>query len=139
MRTTLFILAILLSFTNCAETDDKPILTDTITGTWRLSETFSHPPTGNGWTDAENAFDIAISSDNTFVSSQFSECNTGTFSFTSTELILTYSCNGFTAGYETPDGVFSYNYQFIDNKLELTPTNFTCFEGCKSRFTRVVE
>ena len=130
------ILSVLFLFTGCNEEKTEQ-QENSIYGTWRLVESFSHPPSGNGWSQVDNGFTLTIKSDNVFNSSQFSDCITGNISLTDNQIDLKYSCNGFTQGFENPAGVFQYTYEFIENKLELTPKNFSCFEGCKYKLIKI--
>lgn len=107
-----------------------------LVGEWQLSEVYRQPP-GNGWSEAENKFTLSILDYNNFTSNQFQDCSSGQLNVTSNIIELVYSCTGFTANYEHPEGTFRYNYLIVDNKLELSPINFTCYEGCTYRFIKL--
>ena len=130
------ILSMIFFIIGCDEEDTKK-QGNSIYGTWQLVESFSHPPSGNGWSQVDNGFTLTVKSDNSFYSSQFSNCMTGDISLTDDQIDLKYNCNGFTQGFENPAGVFQYTYEFVENKLQLTPKNFSCFEGCKYELIKI--
>lgn len=137
MYSILTVLAIALILMSCTKNEETLNQNAKILGTWQLIESFSHPPTGDGWSQIENGFILNIKADGSFNSSQFSDCSTGNATITSNQLNLIYDCSGFTANFETPAGVFKYNYELVNGKLVLTPQNFNCFEGCKYRLVKI--
>jgi hypothetical protein len=136
-----YMLVMIISFTGCSSNDvietDSEDGKETIIGTWTLIQSYSNPTTANGWSDVTDGFEITVTNSNTYISSPFTECTNGAITVYSEEIEFNYRCFNFTAGYESPNGVFKYSYSFIDGLLELRPLNFSCFEGCKSRFTIV--
>ena len=136
MKTFFIISSIFFFITGCSEKETKQ-QENSVYGSWQLVESFSHPPSGNGWSQVDNGFTLAIKLDNVFNSSQFSDCLTGNISLTDVQINLKYNCNGFTQGFENPAGVFQYTYEFVERKLELTPKNFSCFEGCKYKLIKI--
>lgn len=121
----------------CSDDDNGTNQETSIYGTWQLVEFFSHPPTGNGWEEVENGFMIELKADGDFVSNEFDECQTGIFNTSNSVISLVYDCEEFTAGYEEPEGTFSYDYRIENSTLELRPANFSCFEGCSYRLRKV--
>ena len=136
MKNMFLILSIFFIISSCSDEQTEQ-QENSIYGTWQLVESFSHPPSGSGWSQVDDGFTLIVKSDNSFNSSQFSDCITGNISLTNNQIDLNYNCNGFTQGFENPAGVFQYTYEFVDSKLELTPKNFSCFEGCKYKLIKI--
>lgn len=138
MKNMFFLLILIIFSTGCSEDESKQ-QDKLLQARWQLFETFTHPPSGNGWDEVENGHIITINTDNSFISNQFQDCNSGNVVFSENEIQLIYDCEGFTANFEAPEGTFKYSYLLIENVLELTPLNFNCFEGCKYRLTRLFQ
>ena len=144
MKNMILILVMSLLFTGCKKDEQQIAIAggqkeqeSSIYGIWKLVESFSHPPTGKGWSQVENGYLLNIQTDGTFSSSQFSDCSTGKVTVATNQIILIYDCSRFSAGFESPTGVFKYSFELVNGKLELTPQNFNCFEGCKYRLAEV--
>lgn len=128
---------ILLTITfGCTNDDSSTLKSKQLYGEWELIETFSQPPTGNGWSVSENSYVLNINEDLTFSFDQFENCFNGVVTITDNQISLIYSCNNFTMGYENPEGTFVYNYEISESFLTLEPENFVCFEGCKYKLEK---
>lgn len=137
MKNIILIFSMLLSLTSCSDDAVKAQETS-IAGTWKLIETYGSDGTGNPqWTTVDNGYTYTFSSKGSFTSTRFAECSTGTYQITSSTLTLTYDCDGFGTGIESPAGTFVENIAFDDGKIILTPTYLTCIEGCGFKFEKV--
>ncbi|GHA51709.1 hypothetical protein GCM10007103_35190 [Salinimicrobium marinum] len=108
-----------------------------ITGNWKLVEAYISSGGPQYWVDIENGEEFTFLSNGSFESNKFSECTTGDFLVESKELFLNYNCDGFTSGFETPEGAITYRFTFEDNYLILTPTSVVCVEGCSYKYKRI--
>ncbi len=104
MRATVLILVISLLFTGCREDEQQNAIAggqkeqeSSVYGIWQLVESFSHPPTGKGWSQVENGYLLNIKTDGTFSSSQFSDCSTGKATVTTNQIVLRASLKTKTA------------------------------------------
>jgi hypothetical protein len=63
-----------------------------------------------------------------------SNCVSGTFTYNQTELTLQYENNECS----TNNGTFYYDYYFVDNQIQLWPSNenVLCDEGCYTVFDK---
>lgn len=111
-------------------------LQPSICGKWEVVEAFSSPPTGDGWSLVSDGFQMELKNDRSFKSSQFEQCKQGTYQVSEEKITLKFDCQGFAAGYEDPEGVFSYSFQLKNDTLVLNPENFFCYEGCKLKLVR---
>jgi len=134
----MIILLACLSLTACSEDENKVEQEPSIYGVWQLTEVYSGPPSGQGWSKVENGYTIEISRNLSFDSGFLSDCKTGTVQINSSEITLKYDCSEITLGVGDPDGTLSYSYSLGTN-LELIPLFVTCFEGCAYRFEKIAE
>ena len=140
MKRMIFLFVLILSFLACSNNDDENNENQSIIGTWELVEKYGSSAGGDfQWMPVEDGYYYTFSKNGNFSSNRFSECQTGNYSLTDTQLILDYSCEGFTTGIETPEGTFVENYRLKDNLLFLSPTYLNCDEGCEYKFEKVNE
>ncbi|RKS42494.1 hypothetical protein BC962_3283 [Gillisia mitskevichiae] len=137
-----FVLASVLIMSSCSnnydtlETEDLSAENDPIIGKWKLVEAYISSGGPQYWVNIENGEEFTFTSNGLFSSNRFSECTNGDFSIESNELILNYSCNEFTTGFENPEGAITYKITFESNYILLTPTSVICFEGCSYKYVR---
>lgn len=136
----LFFLWVLFSFFACSSDKSENNQKTSITGKWQLIEEYgSIAGEEPQWVSVENSYFYTFTKDDNFTSNRFSECQTGNFSLTNTQLILDFGCAGFTAGIETPEGTFIENYSLENGFLYLSPNYLTCDEGCSYKFEKINE
>ena len=137
-----FVLASVFFISSCStnydtlESKDFSANDNSIIGNWKLVEAYISSGGPQYWVNVENGEEITFTSDELFSSNRFSECTNGDFSIESNELFLNYSCNGFTTGFENPEGAITYKITFESNYLLLTPTSVICTEGCSYKYIR---
>jgi hypothetical protein len=110
-----------------------------IYGTWQLYESFETDGVEGDWIEVDNVYAYEISSNGSFKSSKFQDCNSGTFLLSEQTITFDYECENFTAGIESPPGSFSYLYALKDGQLLLTPNYLMCDEGCGFRFNKIAD
>ncbi|WP_445733741.1 hypothetical protein [Mariniflexile sp.] len=138
MKNLILIFNLIIVASSCSQNDENKQIGNSIYGTWKLIETYNG--TGGGtsqWATIDNGYRYTFNTDNTFTSNRFSECSSGTYELTTSNLILTFDCDGFNTGIESPPGTFVENYAFGDSYLFLTPTYLNCDEGCSNKFDKV--
>lgn len=140
MKSAIISILFLSFILGCSETEenDTTAVKD-LNGKWILTEVFVHPPNGLGWRNAETdeVFTIEFATNNTFTSNQYMNCTNGLVSTTDEEITFDYECPNFSMGFEDPDGTFKYSYILTSHTLEISPLNYTCFEGCKFRLSKI--
>ncbi|WP_176328520.1 MULTISPECIES: lipocalin family protein [Arenibacter] len=138
MKNIILLFTIIISFSSCSQNDENQKNENSIYGTWKLVEIYGSDG-GNSpqWNPVNNGYTYTFNSDNSFASNRFSECSTGMYELTSSNLTLKYNCDGFNTGIENPPGSFVENYVFESNHLILTPTYLNCDEGCSYKFEKV--
>ena len=137
MKSLIFIVGIIISCHSCSQNNESEVEDNSIIGTWKLVEVYSSDGGSNPkWNKIENGYVYIFKSDNSFTSNRFSECETGSFTFSQTQLILTYNCPDFSTGIEYPAGTFIENYSKNNGEIILKPTYLTCIEGCGYKFRK---
>jgi hypothetical protein len=140
MKSAIISILFLSFILGCSETEEnETIAVKDLNGKWILTEVFVHPPNGSGWRNAETdeVFTIEFSTNSSFASSQYMNCTSGSVSTTNEEITLNYECPNFSMGVEDPDGTFKYSYVLTNDTLEISPLNYSCFEGCKFRLVKI--
>lgn len=132
------LLFLFLTLISCSDDEGSGILAEDITGTWLLTETYTSGAGNKAqWTPTETGYTYTFNNDRTFTSTRFSECTTGIYTLTKTQVTLMYDCDGFDTGIENKPGTFIENYVFENGKIILTPTYMNCDEGCGFKFKKV--
>ncbi|MBC6411132.1 MAG: hypothetical protein GDA42_11900, partial [Ekhidna sp.] len=121
-----------------------------IFGSWQLIEFYSFSGLATGdeesnWSKVENGYILELKPDGRFFSSEFEECQAGTFTITSDEsddyVTLKYGCEGFVPRHnhnkDYDKDILSYSYVITDSIMELKPVSYTCYEGCNVRLTKI--
>ena len=130
---------------NCSENSETTSNEDTLTGKWMLVETYVTYGANGEWigdfmpAPEELIYSYTLNNDGTFTSTKFEDCQSGNYTFSSSEIIFDFECEGFTAGIENPPGTFKENYTFDNRNLILTPQYLLCVEGCGWKFVKVIE
>lgn len=138
MKTLILLFSLMIAVSSCNQSDENPQVENSIYGTWKLIETYNG--TGGGtpqWSSVSDGYIYTFKNDNTFTSNRFNECSSGTYELTPSNLILTFDCEGFNTGIESPSGTFFENYAFGEGYLFLTPTYLNCDEGCSNKFNKI--
>lgn len=137
MKNMYLILSIFFLIVGCDEEETKQ-QENSIYGTWKLIEIYQSDGGNNPkWTSVNNGYTYTFSNDETFSSTRFTECTTGTYDISNSTIILDYSCAGFDTGVETPPGTFVENYNFENGNIILTPSYLNCIEGCGYKFEKI--
>lgn len=140
MKPIILILAILFSFVACSNDDEKELTTqERLIGTWKLVEVYGSDGGQGQWTPVEDGYTYTFNDNGTFTSTRFSECTYGTYTLTSSTLILSFGCEGFTTGIEDPEGTFIENFVYDNNFIFLSPTYLTCDEGCDQKYQKITD
>ncbi len=140
MKNMNLLLSIFLFIASCGEEEPKAQLnTNSLYGTWQLVESYGGGPGYGSWKKVQNGYKITIELNNSFNSSEYTDCSEGIVNFDSVQIIFEYECERLSTGIESHPGAFSYNYLFKDDKLSLNPNFLICDEGCGYRFKKIAE
>jgi hypothetical protein len=137
--TTLILLSLLIL--SCSDNETEVIYSrdGTITGNWKVIQVFVPDIPAGAWGDITDNITYTFNADLTFSTNLYQECTTGTYSMANEELILDFDCPDFTAGIESPPGVFKEAIRFENGFLYFRPTYLLCIEGCfEYRLERLV-
>jgi hypothetical protein len=136
MKNLILILLLNISFFGCKEEDLK--LDNTIYGTWQLVEVWEVSGVKGKWVTVNDGYTYKLSSSNTFESTMYEECETGTFQIKSDSLIFEYSCSQFSPC-ETGNSRCIEKLEKQDCLIVLTPTYMNCAEGCGRKFKKIAD
>ena len=128
---------IVVLFFGCNNNDEEINKEKSIIGTWQLIETYQSSAGLGTWNLVENGYKYTFLENGNFSSNRFMECTNGTYSIVSNELTLIFGCNGFTTGFENPEGVFVEKINFESGYLFINPTYIFCVEGCNYKFEKI--
>lgn len=96
-----------------------------------MTETYSEPPSGNGWNNIEDGYFYEIKVDSSFSSTlSYDNCSKGKINISNDRITFSFECD------EVSDS-FEYYFELVESKLELSPIH--CFEPCIYRFTKIAE
>ncbi|MFK5982173.1 MAG: hypothetical protein QM499_04590 [Flavobacteriaceae bacterium] len=135
MKNILYVSVTVLLFFSCSK-DNSNEEDSTIFGKWQLVEYCGSD--GASWfcSDIVDGYKVSFNEDGTFSFSEgITGCLIGTYTYNNEKITLQYESNACSG----TEGVFIYNYSFIDNSLKLTASgeNITCIEGCEERFNKI--
>ncbi len=140
MKNMNLLLSIVLFIASCGEEEPKAQLnTNSLYGTWQLVESYVVSGVNGRWINVQNGYKFTIELNNSFNSSEYTDCSEGIVNFDSVQIIFEYECERLSTGIESHPGAFSYNYFFKDDKLSLNPNFLLCAEGCGYRFKKIAE
>jgi hypothetical protein len=132
MKTLFIVPLVLFTLLGCSKDSKKEEPTPAFVGKWQLIEVYTGGPPNpdSKWVQIDNGYILSLNKNKTFTTTQFTECNTGTFFVT--EEILTYK---FSCGNDdgTPDEFRIYS----NTENELIINNIYCIEGCDEKFKRI--
>lgn len=140
MKKLVLILCVSFLAMSCSSDDTTQEENTTLVGTWQLVEIYLSDGEGSGgWNSIDDGYTYTFKSDSTFTSNRFSECTTGKYSVSATQLVLEYDCEDFTTEIESPEGTFIENFKMEDRFIFLTPAYLQCIEGCSYKFLKIKE
>jgi hypothetical protein len=123
------------------EDNEGTIDENSIVGNWRLTAAYISSGGPQYWISIDDGYQMSFSDNQAFTSTQYTDCESGTFSINSDLSVLSfeYDCNGFTSVAQDPNGLITYAIETFDkNYFILTPTSGPiCIEGCSYKFEKL--
>ncbi|MGP2570494.1 hypothetical protein ACT4R9_07985 [Ornithobacterium rhinotracheale] len=122
--------------TSCKNDDDEKIeIPAELVGTWELTEKYfpSGMPDDWKWKKVQNdeKYTLTLNADHSFTSTQFPNCQKGTYNHWENKLSLNYLCE------RSEENIYIFKFKDKNYSLILSPTYLNCDEGCSYKFVRV--
>ena len=135
MKNSILLSILILTLFSCSKSSEeqnkKETVTSPLTGKWQLIETkISSGGPVTQWTTVTNGFIRVFNTDNTYSTTEYTPCNTGSFSVDSSVIQFNNSCNNAT---------IPNKFKILSNNdAELILNNVNCTEECKQKFKKVL-
>ena len=134
MKKTLIFSIFILVFIGCSNSNNIETTKkeeNLLIGTWKLIESKNSDggATPTDWTVLTDAYDMSLNQNNTFTSTQYTNCSNGTYTKINEKVILTFSCSTVSSPKEF---IISSN-----NINELILRDLSCFEECSLKFKKL--
>jgi len=135
------ILVLFISVLFGCENNEDAIDENSIVGNWKLTAAYISSGGPQYWVSVDDGYQLSFSGNETFTSTQYTECEDGVFFINSDMSVLSflYGCNGFTTAAQNSNGLITYAIKTFDkDSFILTPTSGPiCIEGCSYKFERL--
>lgn len=104
-------------------------------GTWKLTEAFISSGGPQYWVDVPDGDEFTFLVNGTFTTTQFPNCNEGSYFIEESELRLQYNCEEPDTPYQAD--LITYNLELKSGYFLATPTSGPiCIEGCSYKFEK---
>ena len=132
MKTLIFLSLVFFSISSCSknEANDSIPQLSSLFGKWKLIEIkYNDGGSSPNWSTVQNGFIITLNTSSTYITTEYSECNTGSFNFQNSIITYTNSCGNLT---------IPNKYKVISvTKDELIISNVNCIEECTQKLKKI--